>query len=89
MLEKEEKEEIIKKYKLHDLDTGSPEVQVALLSEEINRLLSHLKDHPKDFHSKRGLLKMVFKRRSLLNYLKKESKKRYNSIIKKVGLKKK
>jgi small subunit ribosomal protein S15 len=89
MLTTEEKEEIIKKYKLHDLDTGSPEVQIALLSEEIDRLLSHLKEHPKDFHSKRGLLKMVFKRRSLLDYLKKESTKRYNGIVKKIGLKKK
>ena len=89
MLTIEEKEKIIKKYKLHDLDTGSPEVQVALLSEEIDRLLLHLKRHPKDFHSKRGLLKMVFKRRSLLNYLQGEDQKRYNSIVKKMGLKKK
>jgi small subunit ribosomal protein S15 len=89
MLTQEEKDKIIKKYKLHKADTGSPEVQVALLGEEIDRLLSHLKKHPKDVHSRRGLLKMVHKRRSLLNYLKKESTKRYNSIIKKVGLKKK
>lgn len=89
MLTQEEKEEIIKKYELHGTDTGSPEVQVALLSEEINRLLLHLKKHSKDVHSKKGLLKMVFKRRSLLKYLKRENAKRYNSIIKKVGLKKK
>jgi small subunit ribosomal protein S15 len=88
MLTIEEKEKIIKKYKLHDKDTGSPEVQIALLSEEIQRLLSHLKKNPKDVHSKRGLLKMVFKRKSLLNYLKNENIKRYNSIVKKVGLKK-
>jgi len=88
MLIPEEKEKIIKKYKLHEADTGSPEVQVALLSEEIKGLLLHLKKHPKDFHSKRGLLKMVLKRKSLLNYLKKENTKRYNNIIKKIGLKK-
>ena len=89
MLIPKEKEKIIKKYKLHKADTGSPEVQVALLSEEIKGVLLHLKQHPKDVHSKRGLLKMVYKRRSLLDYLKKESVRRYNSIIKKVGLKKK
>lgn len=88
MLKPEEKTKIIKKYKLHDLDTGSPEVQIALLSEEIKQLLLHLKKHSKDFHSKRGLLKMVSKRRSLLNYLKKEDTRRYNNIIKKIGLKK-
>ena len=73
---------------MHDLDTGSPEVQVALLSEEIKQLLSHLKKHSKDFHSKRGLLGMVSKRRSLLDYLKGESIRRHNSLLKKVGLKK-
>jgi small subunit ribosomal protein S15 len=88
MLTQEEKTKIIEKYKLHDLDTGSPEVQISLLSEEIKQLLLHLKKHSKDFHSKRGLLKMVSKRRDLLNYLKKEETKRYNSIIKKIGLKK-
>lgn len=88
MLTPEEKTKIIKKYKLHEADTGSPEVQVALLTEEIKRLLLHLKKHKKDFHSKRGLLKMVAKRRSLLNYLKEESTRRYNKIIKTVGLKK-
>ncbi len=88
MLTPEEKAKIITKYKLHDLDTGSPEVQIALLSEEIRQLLLHLKKHPKDLHSKRGLLKMVSKRRSLLNYLKKEDIRRYNNIVKKVGLKK-
>ena len=88
MLTPEEKTKIIKNYKLHDSDTGSPEVQIALLSEEIKQMLLHLKKHAKDFHSKRGLLKMVSKRRSLLNYLKEEDAKRYNSIIKKIGLKK-
>ena len=88
MLTLEEKEKLIKKYKLHDLDTGSPEVQIALLTEEIKRLILHLKKHPKDFHSKRGLLKMVGKRRRFLSYLKEEDEKRYNNLIKKIGLKK-
>lgn len=88
MLTPEEKEKVIKKYKLHDSDTGSAEVQIAILSEEIERLLSHLKIHSKDFHSKRGLLKMVGKRKRLLRHLKEEDEKRYESVIKKVGLKK-
>jgi small subunit ribosomal protein S15 len=88
MLKPKEKEKIIEKYKVHNKDTGSPEVQVALLSEEIEGLLKHLKKNPKDLHSKRGLLKMVMKRRKLLNYLKSESGRRYQSLIKKVGLKK-
>jgi len=88
MLKPEKKEKLIKKYKIHDTDTGSSEVQIALLTEEINRLLSHLKKHTKDLHSKRGLIKMVIKRKKLLGYLKKESEKRYNNIIKKIGLKK-
>ncbi|PIV64915.1 MAG: 30S ribosomal protein S15 [Candidatus Nealsonbacteria bacterium CG01_land_8_20_14_3_00_12] len=88
MLTPEEKTKIIEKYKLHELDTGSPEVQIALLTEEIKRLLLHLKSHPKDFHSKRGLLKMVGKRRKFLAYLKKEDTRRYNSIAKKIGIKK-
>lgn len=88
MLEQKEKEKIIKKCGLHDKDSGSPEVQIALLSEEIRRLLLHLKSHPKDLHSKRGLLKMVSKRRALLKYLKGEDEKRYKKIIKKIGLKK-
>lgn len=88
MLKAEQKEKLIKKYKIHDTDTGSSEVQIALLTEEINRLLSHLKKHAKDLHSKRGLIKMVIKRKKLLGYLKKESEKRYNNIIKKIGLKK-
>ena len=88
MLTPEEKTEIIKKYKLHEADTGSPEVQIALLTEEIKKLLLHLKKHPKDFHSKKGLLKMVAKRRRFLRYLREENEKRYNSIIKKIGIKK-
>jgi small subunit ribosomal protein S15 len=88
MLNIDEKSKLITKYKLHESDTGSPEVQVALLTDEIKKLLSHLKKNPKDIHSKRGLLKMVSKRKSLLNFLKKEDTRRYNSLIKKVGLKK-
>ena len=88
MLTPEEKLKIIKKYNIHETDTGSPEIQIALLTEEIRRLLLHLKKHSKDFHSKRGLLKMVSKRRRFLNYLKEEDEKRYNSIIKKIGVKK-
>ena len=88
MLSQKEKEKVIAKYKLHGADTGSAEVQIALFTEEIKRLILHLKKHPKDFHSKRGLLKMVAKRKTLLNYLEDEDKKRYNSVIKKVGLRK-
>lgn len=88
MLTSEEKTKIIKMYKLNQKDTGSADVQIALLTEEIKRLLKHLKTHPKDQHSRRGLLKMVIKRKRLLKYLEKESKRRYNSIIKKIGLKK-
>ena len=88
MLTPEDKIKIFKKYKLDEKNTGSPEAQIALLSEEIKRLLLHLKKHSKDFHSKRGLLKMVAKRRKLLAYLKEENTRRYNAIIKKVGLKK-
>jgi small subunit ribosomal protein S15 len=88
MLKQEEKTKIIEEAKIHDADTGSADVQIVLLSEEIDQLLSHLKKHPKDLHSKRGLLKMVSKRRKLLKYLKKESEKRYSTVIKKIGLKK-
>ena len=88
MLDQKEKKKVIEKYKTHTTDSGSPEVQVALLSEEIRRLHSHLKKHAKDLHSKRGLLKMVAKRRTLLSHLKTEDEKRYNSLLKKVGLKK-
>ena len=88
MLKTEEKSKIIEKHKINSADTGSDDVQIALLSEEITGLLSHLKKHPKDFHSKRGLLKMVSQRRGLLKHLKMEDEKRYNKIIKEVGLKK-
>jgi len=88
MLSQEEKTKIIEKYKLHDKDTGSPEVQIVLLTEEIKRVLAHLKSHPKDLHTKRGLLKMVSKRRSLLKYLKGKDEKRYKSVAKKIKLKK-
>jgi len=88
MLTPEEKLEIVKKYEIHKGDTGSPEVQIALLSEEIELLIKHLKTHPKDFHSRRGLLKMVERRRKLLKYLKGENEKRYNNIIKKLNLRK-
>jgi len=88
MLTPEEKEKIIKKYKLKERDTGSADVQVALLTEDIKKILSHLKKHPKDIHSRRGLLKMVIKRKKLLKYLKKENVRRHNSIVKKLGLKK-
>jgi len=88
MLDAKEKEKIIKKYEVHKSDTGSVEVQCAVLTEEIKRLLSHLKKHPKDIHSKRGLLQMVAKRRKLLRYLQDKSTRRYNALIKKLGLKK-
>jgi small subunit ribosomal protein S15 len=88
MLTPDEKIKITKDYKLHETDTGSSEVQIALLTEEIKRLLLHLKSHPKDFHSKRGLLKMVSRRKKFLNNLKGESARKYNSIVKKIGLKK-
>ena len=88
MLKTETKTKLITKYKTHEGDTGSPEVQVALFSDEIKKLLSHLKKNPKDVHSKRGLLKIISKRKSLLNFLKKEDTRRYNSLIKKVGLRK-
>jgi len=88
MIIPEEKTKIIEKYKLHKKDTGSPEVQIALLTEEIKKLVSHLEKHKKDIHSKRGLIQMVGKRKKLLNFLKQESTRRYNSIVKKIGLKK-
>jgi small subunit ribosomal protein S15 len=88
MLKQEEKTKLIGEHKLHDADTGSADVQIALLTEEIKKLLAHLKKHPKDVHSKRGLLKMVSKRRKLMKYLKKQDEKRYNGLVKKIGLKK-
>ena len=88
MLATKTKQKVIEKYKLHEKDTGSSEVQIALITEEIKRLNDHLKDHPKDTHSRKGLLKMVSKRKALLNYLSAEDEKRYLNIIKKIGLKK-
>ena len=85
---KEQKQEIITKYKLHDSDTGSPEVQVAILTERINHLTEHLKVHKKDHHSRRGLLMMVGQRKGLLNYLMKKDINRYREIIAKLGLRK-
>jgi small subunit ribosomal protein S15 len=88
MLTVKEKSKLIEKYKVHDKDTGSPEVQVAITSQEIDKLAQHLEDHPKDNHSRRGLLKMVAKRRSLLAYLSHNEEQRYKTLIKKLGLKK-
>ncbi|MFA5087031.1 MAG: 30S ribosomal protein S15 [Candidatus Paceibacterota bacterium] len=87
MLSPEDKTSIIEKFKTHEKDTGSAEVQIALLTEEIERLLEHLKEHKKDLHSKKGLLKMVSKRRKLLKYLQKTDEKTYKEITKKIGLK--
>lgn len=84
----EQKQSIIGKHRLHDTDTGSPEVQVAILTERINYLTEHLKVHKKDHHSRRGLLKMVGQRRGLLNYLSKKDINRYRAIIEKLGLRK-
>lgn len=88
MLTNKEKEKVIKKFKTHDKDTGSPEVQIALLTEEIKRLTLHLKTHPKDNHSRRGLLKMVSKRKALLDYLKREDPKKHAKITGDLKLKK-
>ena len=82
----ERKNEVVKQYATKDGDTGSPEVQVAILSERINNLTEHFKAHVKDNHSRRGLLKMVSTRRRLLDYLKNTDKKRYDAIIGKLGL---
>ncbi|EOD00628.1 30S ribosomal protein S15 [Caldisalinibacter kiritimatiensis] len=85
-ISKEEKAAIIKEYQLKEGDTGSPEVQVAILTHRINKLTEHLKEHKKDHHSRRGLLKMVGKRRGLLKYLQKNDIERYRSLIKRLGL---
>ena len=87
-LGKEEKVGVITDYRLHETDTGSPEVQVALLSERIKYLQEHFKAHKKDHHSRRGLLKMVGQRRRLLNYLKKKDVKRYREVIGRLGIRK-
>ena len=88
MISKELKGQIIEKYKRDEKDTGSPEVQIAILTERINELTEHLKVHKKDNHSRRGLLKMVGKRRNLLNYLAKKDINRYREIVKQLGLRK-
>lgn len=85
---KERKTEIITNHAIHEGDTGSPEVQIALLTERINHLNEHLKIHKKDHHSRRGLLKMVGQRRGLLNYLMKQDIERYRAIVEKCGLRK-
>ena len=85
---KERKQEVIETYKREEKDTGSPEVQIALLTERINELTEHLKVHTKDNHSRRGLLKMVGKRRNLLNYLSKKDEVRYKTIVEKLKLRK-
>jgi small subunit ribosomal protein S15 len=82
----ERKQEIIEKFKAHDADTGSPEVQIALLSERITYLTEHFRTHKKDHHSRRGLLKIVGQRRRLLDYLKSKSVERYRSVIKELGI---
>lgn len=86
MLAKEQKDQIIDDYKLHEGDTGSPEVQIALLTYRINMLNEHLKAHKKDHHSRRGLLKMVGARRGLMKYLKNSDIIRYRSLIEKLGI---
>lgn len=84
----ERKAQLIEEYRIHPTDTGSPEVQIAILTERINHLTGHLKEHSHDHHSRRGLLKMVGQRRSLLNYLTKKDIERYRTIIKKLGIRK-
>ena len=88
MITKEQKQQIIKDYQLKEGDTGSPEVQVAILTYRINDLNEHLKVHKKDHHSRRGLLKMVGQRRNLLAYLKEKDIERYRSLIARLGLRK-
>lgn len=88
MLTKKEKDAIIKKFQTHKDDTGSPEVQIAILTKEIEQVSEHLKIHRKDNHSRRGLLKMVGNRRRLLRYLKNEDEKRYDKLTTKLKLKK-
>jgi len=83
---KERKNELINEYKTHESDTGSPEVQIAVLTEEINNLNGHLRTHKKDHHSRRGLLKMVGRRRNLLTYLRNKDVQRYRELINRLGL---
>ncbi len=88
VLSKDRKTEVIGTYKTHDGDTGSPEVQVAILSERIAYLTEHFKTHAKDHHSRRGLLKMVGQRRRLLDYVRREDASRYTDLIKRLGIRK-
>ena len=88
MLTIKKKKAVVKSTARHDADTGSPDVQVALLSKQIDELAKHLKKNPKDFHSRRGLLQMVADRRSHLRYLENSNKRRYNALVNKLGLKK-
>lgn len=85
-LDKGKKQHIINEYKVHEADTGSPEVQIALMSERINYLTEHFKVHKKDHHSRRGLLKLVSQRRRLLDYLKDNDTDRYRSLIERLGI---
>lgn len=87
-LNTEQKREIIDRFRLHEADTGSPEVQVAILSERINYLTDHFKSHAKDHHSRRGLIKLVGQRRRLLNFLKSKDIERYRTLIEQLGLRK-
>jgi len=89
VLKKSKKKKIIDEHKLHETDTGSAEVQIALISEELKKLTNHLKEHPKDNHSRRGLLGMVSKRKKLLEWLEGEDEKRYKKTVKSLGLKNK
>jgi small subunit ribosomal protein S15 len=85
-LSKDEKEEIIKKFQVHEKDSGSPEVQIALLTERIKQLTGHFQVHKKDYHSRRGLLKLVGQRRRLLDYLKSKRIEKYREVVKELGL---
>ncbi len=87
MIKTQKKKKIIESFKIHDVDTGSAEVQIAILTEQIKQLTRHLKKHAKDNHSRHGLLKMVAKRKKFLDYLKKENEARYKSLLKKLELK--
>lgn len=88
MLDKKEKQEIIERFKLHENDTGSPEVQIAILTEKITKLSEHLKEHKKDHSSRRGLLKMVGRRRKLLNYIKEKDYDKYLQLLETLNLRK-
>ncbi|MCE5285116.1 MAG: 30S ribosomal protein S15 [Pelosinus sp.] len=88
MLTQEKKQQLIETYRMHEGDTGSPEIQIAILTERISYLTEHLKEHKKDHHSRRGLLKMVGQRRGMLNYLRNNDIERYRTIIEKLNLRK-